>query len=582
MKKFINAIPNVVAETLKGAATLNPGLSLMKGENVIIRSDLTELLSSRQVSIISGGGSGHEPAHFGYVGPGMLTAAVAGEVFTSPSIDSILQAIRAVSSNTGVLIIIKNYTGDRLNFGLAAEIARSEGIPVETVVVADDVALALSENHAGRRGIAGTVLIHKIAGAAAHEGCSLSQVADEARSAANDLGTMGIALSSCTIPASGVSNSGLSLADNEIEWGLGIHGEPGVERGPMLSADAIVERLLKSIISCLAINQGDHVVLLVNNLGGTPSGELHIIVNSAVMFLNRFEIHPERVWAGAFLTSLETAGISLSLMKVDDQRLKRLDAPAHTSAWPIHLGRIGDSNQTIAFKAPRIHIDTEADISNTHSTIPLKIYKVIEAACRSIIDSERVLTEMDRKIGDGDLGISLSRGASAILASLDRYRLKSNWGSILRYLAGVIRHDMGGTSGALYSTMLLRAGSILEQYDQPTLSDWSRGFQAAVEAIMEIGGAEVGDRTMIDALFPATRSFAAMTAQSNDIQSILNITVEAAKQGAESTSSMRPRRGRASYMGERVLGFVDPGAHAVTIWLTAIRDAIVGDMLSKK
>lgn len=582
MKKFINAIPNVVAETLKGAASLNPGLSLMKGENVVVRSDLTKLLTNRHVSIISGGGSGHEPAHFGYVGPGMLTAAVAGEVFTSPSIDSILETIRAVSSDAGVLIIIKNYTGDRLNFGLAAEIARSEGISVETIVVADDVALARSDNHAGRRGIAGTVLIHKIAGAAAHDGCSLSQVANEVRSAANDLGTMGVALSSCTIPASGVSNFGLSLADNEIEWGLGIHGEPGVERGPMLSADAIVERLLTSIISCLSIHQGDHVVLLVNNLGGTPSGELHIIVNSAVMFLNHFKIYVERIWAGAFLTSLETAGISLSLLKVDDQRLKRLDAPAHTSAWPVHLGRVGDLNQTIAFNSSHIPTNTLVDPLETHSTISLNIYKVIEAACRSIIDSERVLTEMDRKVGDGDLGISLSRGANAILASLDRYRFEPKWGLILRYLAGVIRHNMGGTSGALYSTMLLRAGSILEQCNQPTLSDWSHGFQAAVETIMEIGGAEVGDRTMIDALFPAARVFAAMTAQSNDIQSILNMTVEAAKKGAESTSSMRPRRGRSSYLGDRVLGFVDPGAHAVTIWLSAIRDAVVGNMLSKK
>ncbi len=250
MKKLINHPAAVVEEMVEGLVAVFPGLRRLVGQTVLVRADIPER-ATRRVAVISGGGSGHEPAHAGYVGRGMLSAAVAGDVFTSPSPDAVLAAIRATAGPAGAVLIIKNYTGDRLNFGLAAELARAEGIPVATVVVADDVALAASAGHAGRRGLAGTILVHKIAGAVAELGATLTAVVDAARTAAGAVRTMGLALSPCTVPAAG--RPGFTLADTEIELGLGIHGEPGVRRGPLEPADVLVDRLLDAILGDLAL-----------------------------------------------------------------------------------------------------------------------------------------------------------------------------------------------------------------------------------------------------------------------------------------------------------------------------------------
>ena len=518
------------------------------------------------VAIISGGGSGHEPAHGGYVGPGMLSAAVAGDVFTSPSTDAILDAIRAVAGPSGVLLIVKNYTGDRLNFGLAAEIARAEGIRAEMVVVADDVALSADGAHAGRRGLAGTVLVHKIAGAAAAEGRALDEVARAARSAASSLGTMGVALSSCTVPA--VGRPGFALAEDEIEWGLGIHGEPGVNRAQIASADEIVDRLLSGIIHDLGLRPRDRVALLVNNLGGTPSIELNIVAGSAIRRLAEKDIKVERAWSGTFLTALEMAGCSISLLAVDDESLARLDAPAYTTAWPTHLGRVGQSTFEAAPAAP-----PPAGAGPTLSPSS-GLRRAIEAVCSALLETEPTLTHMDQLVGDGDLGISLSRAARAIIQEIEAYPAASAPGSVLRAVSSAIKRVVGGTSGPLYAVMLLRAGAVLEQTNAPALTDWSKAFVAAVDGVMEIGGARPGDRTMVDALYPAAEAFAASVAQSASSALALDAAVGAAKLGALGTASLIPRLGRSSYVGARALGLPDPGAHAAAVWLSAIRNAL--------
>ena len=261
MKKLINDQSTVVRDMLEGVVALSPAAVLLSDENVMIQSGLPDG-GDRKVAVLSGGGSGHEPAHAGYVGRGMLTAAVAGEVFTSPSTDTVLAGIRASAGAAGALIIVKNYTGDRLNFGLAAELARAEGIPVEIVVVADDVALKDTVSVDRRRGIAGTVLVHKLAGAAAEQGLPLAEVARIARSAAEKLSSMGISLGSCTLPS--VGKPGFVLGEQEIEVGLGIHGEQGVRRMPIASADELTSLVLKTIESNGRIKSGDRVVLLVN------------------------------------------------------------------------------------------------------------------------------------------------------------------------------------------------------------------------------------------------------------------------------------------------------------------------------
>src|ERR1700733_1827441 len=261
MKRLMNSAGTGVREMLEGVGALGSDVAVLDDENVVVRADLGPR-DRRKVAVLSGGGSGHEPAHAGYVGAGMLTAAIAGDVFTSPSVDAVLAAIRAAGGPAGAVLIVKNYTGDRLNFGLAAELATAEGIPTRVVVVADDVALHNTVEPSRRRGIAGTVLIHKVAGAAAAAGQPLDEVAAEATLAAAALGTMGVALGACTVPAAG--KPGFSLDEDEMELGLGIHGEQGVRRGQVQPADGIVDTILTTILTESAIGRGDRVALLVN------------------------------------------------------------------------------------------------------------------------------------------------------------------------------------------------------------------------------------------------------------------------------------------------------------------------------
>jgi triose/dihydroxyacetone kinase / FAD-AMP lyase (cyclizing) len=566
MKKLINDVSEVVPDMLDGLAALNPGLSLLQGSTIIVRADAEAAAARGEVALISGGGSGHEPAHGGYVGPGMLSAAVAGEVFTSPSTDAVLDAIRAVAGPAGVLLIVKNYTGDRFNFGLAAEIARAEGIAVEMVIVADDVALSAHGEHAGRRGLAGTVFVHKIAGAAAAEGRPLSEVAQIARDAAAALGTMGVALTPCTVPAAG--KPGFQLADDEIEWGLGIHGEPGVERGALETAQQIVGRLLAKIIDDLALKPDDRVALLVNNLGGTPSSELNIVAGSALRYLRERRVQVERAWSGTFLSALEMAGISLTLLRVDDQRLAWLDAATQTTAWPALSGRVAEASVKPAPVAPVLA--SGAKLSRESS-----LRRVIEAVCACLLEAEPILTEMDQRVGDGDLGISLSRAARSILGELDTYPSENAPGAMLRTMSATIRRVVGGTSGPLYAVMLLRAAAVIEQSDKSAAKDWSAAFTAAVDGVTALGGAHPGDRTMVDALHPAAVALQNALAKGGiDTDDALKTAVDAATSGAAQTASMTPRLGRSSYVGDRALGFADPGAHAVALWLAAIQSAL--------
>jgi dihydroxyacetone kinase len=567
MKKLINDVSAVVPEMLDGLAALNPHLSLLQGSTIVVRADAEAVAARGEVALISGGGSGHEPAHGGYVGHGMLSAAVAGEVFTSPSTDAVLDAIRAVAGPAGALLIVKNYTGDRFNFGLAAEIARAEGIPTEMVIVADDVALTASGDHAGRRGLAGTVLVHKIAGAAAATGRPLAEVARIAREVAASLGTMGVALTPCTVPAAG--KPGFELADGEIEWGLGIHGEPGVERGAMEPADAIVGKLLAKIVGDLGLQAGERVALLANNLGGTPSSELNVVAGSALRNLAERGIKVERAWAGTFLSALEMAGVSLTLLRVDDERLGWLDAVAHTSAWPALSGRVA---QVSVRPAPV----TPERASGATLARDATLRRVIEAVCASLLKAEATLTEMDQRVGDGDLGISLSRGARAVLHELDAYPAEATPGAVLRSMSATLRRVVGGTSGPLYAVMLLRAAAALEEPPgaQAAAKQWAQAFSAGVDGLMELGGAKPGDRTMVDALKPAADALQSALAGSQQIDAALKAAVDAATEGTAQTASMHPRRGRSSYVGDRALGHVDPGAHAVALWLAAVRDAL--------
>ena len=567
MKKLINRPEDVVEEMLQGFSVLHPGSALLPGHKVMLRND-AELVREQQVAIISGGGSGHEPAHGGYVGAGMLSAAVAGEIFTSPSSDSVFAAIKAVSGKPGALLVVKNYTGDRLNFGVAAEMASAEGIAVETIIVNDDVALKKAEHATGARGLAGTVLIHKLVGAAAAQGKHLADLAAIGRAAIQSLATMGLSLSAGTSPA--VGKPSFELGEDEMELGLGIHGEPGVKRTQLQNADKVSETLLGEILEYGNFGEEKRVAVMVNNLGATTEMELAIVARHAVPFLETKGFTVERIYAGTFLSSLEMAGISISVLGVKDEWLEWLDAPTTAPAWPnVPKGRPGKAEARIA-------TETRAKVSRSvgddvRTETGRKVKRAIEAACKALIDAEEELTEMDRVTGDGDLGASMRRAAVAVQSTLGSYPL-NNVSATLKALGHLLQREMGGSSGPLYGVLFLRCGNVLESSGRSGLAQWVEAVDQGCQAISELGGAKPGDRTMLDALAPFVKSLRDARAETS--RETLLSAVEAAERGAKATAQMKPRLGRSSYLGDRVLGHPDPGAEAVAIWLRAASEAL--------
>ncbi|WP_298130978.1 dihydroxyacetone kinase subunit DhaK [Micropruina sp.] len=327
MKKLINDPADVVTETLKGFAAANAELvTVHLDPDYVVRADAPV---SGKVGLVSGGGSGHEPLHAGFVGLGMLDAAVPGAVFTSPTPDPILEATKAVDGGAGVLHIVKNYTGDVLNFETAAEMAEMEDIKVKAVVVNDDVAVEDSTWTAGRRGVAGTVLVEKIAGAAAERGDDLDAVTAVAEKVIGQVRSMGVALTACTVPHAGKPS--FDLGEDEVEIGIGIHGEPGRHRVPMAPADAITDQLIDPILADLKLD-GDDVLLFVNGMGGTPESELYIVYNHARERLEAAGLTVTRSLVGNYITSLEMQGCSITVLKLDDELTALWDAPVNTVA----------------------------------------------------------------------------------------------------------------------------------------------------------------------------------------------------------------------------------------------------------
>ena len=327
MKKLINKPEDVVTEALHGIAAAHADLLRVQfNPNVIVRADAPV---QGKVGLVSGGGSGHEPMHGGFVGPGMLDAACPGEVFTSPTPDQMLDATKAVNGGAGVLHIVKNYTGDVMNFEMAAELAGGESIEVEAVVIDDDVAVQDSLYTAGRRGVGTTVLAEKICGAAAEEGRNLSEVAELCRKVNANGRSMGMALTSCIVPAAGKPT--FELGDDEMEIGIGIHGEPGRERMKLAPAAEIVEKLTVPIVEDLPFEQGDQVLAFVNGMGGTPLIELYVVYNDLNRFLGERGITITRNLIGPYITSLEMAGCSITLLKLDDELTRLWDAPVKTA-----------------------------------------------------------------------------------------------------------------------------------------------------------------------------------------------------------------------------------------------------------
>ncbi|MDU5106486.1 dihydroxyacetone kinase subunit DhaK [Clostridium sp.] len=328
MKKVINNPDYVVEEMLEGMLYAYPQyLSKVENANVLVRREM----KTDKVALVSGGGSGHEPSHGGFVGYGMLDGAVAGAVFTSPTPDQIYEGIKAVANDAGVLLVVKNYTGDVMNFDMAKEMAEMEGIKVESVIVNDDVAVENSTWTIGRRGIAGTVFVHKIAGAKAETGATLEEVKAVAEKVIDNVRSMGMALTPCIVPAAGKPN--FTLDENEMEIGMGIHGEPGTHKEELKTADEIVTHLMDKILGDMTLSEGEEVAVLVNGLGGTPLMEQFIINRKVNKILEEKNVKVYKTLIGEYMTSIEMAGFSISLLKLDEELKNLLDAKADTPAF---------------------------------------------------------------------------------------------------------------------------------------------------------------------------------------------------------------------------------------------------------
>lgn len=531
MAQFINAKEDLVREAIDGTLRGNSNLSRLDGYphiKVVVRNDWDR----SKVSLVSGGGSGHEPAHAGFVGQGLLTAAVCGDVFASPSVDAVLSGILAVTGDAGCLLIVKNYTGDRLNFGLAAERARAMGVKVSMVVVDDDVALPHLPQ---ARGVAGTLLVHKIAGAKAEQGSSLDEVTAIAQTVIGKIASIGMSLDTCTVPGLRKEDR---IAAGKAELGLGIHGEPGVEQVPFSDAKSAIEMVVDRLAPVTA--KGDLVALL-NNLGGLTPLEMAVLSEE----LASSSLGGRISWLvgpAAMMTSLDMRGFSVTVMPIVNEDASLLTAPVGPQAWP-GCQQLGEIN---VLPLPVGLTPKKFDPSPNNS-----VRGILTKACRAMIDAEDALNALDAKSGDGDTGSTLASAALALESAVGRMPL-ANPGQLYQAISQELGQTMGGSSGVLLAIFFAAVGDAAIGG-----ADTRHALEVGLARVESVGGAGLGDRTMIDALTPAVAAL--------DVG--LSAAAVAARKGADGTAAMKQAKaGRASYVSaDQLLGHNDPGAEAVAL-----------------
>ena len=530
MAQFTNSKENIVTEAVDGVVAASGGqLARLDGYphiRVVVRNDWDK----SKVALVSGGGSGHEPAHAGFVGPGMLTAAVCGDVFASPSVDAVLAGILAVTGPSGCLLIVKNYTGDRLNFGLAAERARAFGLNVDMVVVDDDIALP---DLPQARGVAGTLFVHKIAGALAEVGADLQTITAAAHKVISGTRSIGMSLDTCTVPGSPKEDR---IPAGMAELGLGIHGEAGVEQVAFNGArDAVTAMIEKLSVN---LENKPHVALL-NNLGSASVLEMSVIlyelINSSIGDRISQVIGP-----AAMMTSLDMKGISISLYPADSQEIELLAADTPLSAWPGIT-----SIQPITIHALSDGLAPIAPLASEHAATN----EFLTDCCNVLIAAEAELNALDAKSGDGDTGSTLAGAARALIGAMERLPLADHT-QLCRAIGLELSQTMGGSSGVLLAIFFAAAGD-----GASSGLPIRKALKAGLTRMQEIGGAQIGDRTMVDALAPA------LEALDNGIAN----AAAAARKGADHTATIvRAKVGRASYLSAQQLeGHNDPGAEAV-------------------
>lgn len=545
MTHLVNALDDLVTEAVDGLVRGSGGaLERLDGypdTKVVLRTDL----DPDRVAVVSGGGAGHEPAHAGFVGRGLLSAAVCGEVFASPSVDAVLAAVVAVTGPAGCLLVVKNYTGDRLTFGLAGERARAMGLDVETVVVADDIALP---GQSQPRGLAGTLLVHKVAGALAERGADLAEVAGAARRVASAVRTIGVSLSPVRIPGRPTEDR---IPEGSAELGLGIHGEPGARTVAVLSAADLVGQMAQELLGSLPDGP---VVLLLNNLGGVSALEMGVVANDLLAgpLGARASL---LVGPSALMTSLSAQGFSVTAMPVDEAVLDALGAPvaAHT-AWP---GARRPS--PVAVRALPASLRT-APVPSRDDTV----HALLVAVCAALVEDEARLDALDARVGDGDTGSTFATAARRLLAGVDELP-QAEPAALLGAVSDLLATSMGGSSGVLGSIFFAAAAG-----SSSTGAPLPEALRAGVTAVQRHGGAQVGDRTLLDALVPALDVLHAGGSPED--------AARAAEAGAEATARMTgAAAGRSAHVpAAHLRGVVDPGAAAVASLFRAVAGCLRG------
>jgi len=584
MKKIINKPESVVSDLLGGLAFAHPELSVNSKYKFVTRKNV----NTGKVNLISGGGSGHEPAHAGFVGTGMLDAAVCGDVFASPSQIQIYQAIRATAGSKGTLLIIKNYSGDMMNFQNAAFLAAEDGISVDFVKVDEDIAVQDSLYTVGRRGVAGTIFVHKLAGAAAERGMDLAQVKAVAEKTIRSVRSLGFAFTSCTVPAKGTPT--FTLAETEMEYGVGIHGEPGIKREKILSADELAERMAAAITADLKLSEksSPEVALLVNGFGGTPLQELYVLTKSTARVLDRMGITVLKTLVGNYMTSIDMAGASLSILDLDGE-LKDLfsdtcDTPALKMSGALVPCIFEEGNAVTTDKTGTVKKEFAAgaaEIKDGRLSLS-NLFYVVDRMSECIIRNEVPFCELDSFAGDGDFGMSVAKGFrqldvewAEILANHSK-----DAGSFLEACSLVIMEHCGGASGPIWGSAFRSAGRYCGTKTSLSLAEFAGMLEAAVSGIQKTGersfgrGAGIGDKTLMDALIPCAKSLAADAAAGVSFPEAFQNGAKAAQDGAKSTELIVARMGRAGTVGERSLGYPDAGAFALGVIFQDVADSI--------
>ncbi|MDO3408321.1 dihydroxyacetone kinase subunit DhaK [Saccharibacillus sp. CPCC 101409] len=585
MKKVINKPEDLVMEMCGGLVLAHPELEFIPKYKVIKKKEL----NADKVTLISGGGSGHEPAHAGLVGRGMLDAAVCGDVFASPSQIQVYQAVKAAAGNKGALLIIKNYSGDMMNFKNAAHLAAEDGVQVDYVRVDDDIAVEDSLYTVGRRGVAGTIFVHKIAGAAAEEGRSLAEVKAAAEKAAANVRSIGFALTSCTVPAKGSPT--FKLGEDEIEYGVGIHGEPGIRRERMATADELAAHTVGDLLRDMQLEGGasEEIALLINGFGATPLQELYLFNRAVTRELTEKNVRINRTFVGNYMTSIDMAGISVTFMKLDDELKELLSRESDTPAFKVSGPALQPAYEEPATAggedAPAsFTVETPADYAAVSANAITRdnVVYLVDKMSEIIIENEIPFCELDSQAGDGDFGMSVAKGFK---------QLKREWpeilanggesiGGFLNECSLVIMEYCGGASGPIWGSAFRAAGRAAGERTELSAAEFAELMQAAVAGIQATGersfgrGAVVGDKTLIDALVPCAEAWTASAAAGDDVKTAFAKGAEAAVAGAKKTEEIVARMGRAGAVGERSIGYPDAGAHALGVIFTQLAGSL--------